>query len=672
MTPEFRAAHALLNDVIDSGQHVLAHAGDIDVAGHATVPCVERHAYIIRAAAHFRSLEATASDYARLPVDIQTFVESRRFLGRRGIVYPAVMAELIELNSGRYVESVLTGGIGSGKTTAALLTMAYQIYVLSCLKDPHRTFEQDPAAELLTVFQSLNAQAAKSNDYARFRAMIASSPYFKQAFPFDRGLEAEMVFPRRIVVRPLSGSVHAAIGANVLNALIDEINFMRVVERSSQAADGRTFDQALEMYNGLVRRRKTRFLTAERLPGMICLVSSKRYPGEFTDLKIAEARREIEQTGRTRIFVYDKTVFDIKPQGTYGGPRFGLFLGDLARKPRLLALGEPVAEADRHLVKQIPVEFRSEFEHDLLSAIRDIAGASTFALHPFLVNTAAVAGAFGGRRSILSLERTDFVASRPVIYPGRIERPDEPRFAHVDLAVSGDSAGIAVGHVDRFVEVARGEGVTETLPHVSFDAILEVAPPRDGEIELESIRRLFLRLVELGMNLKWITFDTFQSRDSMQLLRQKGFLTGPQSIDVDSMPYDVTKTALYDGRVAAPAHGRAQAELVRLERDPRTGRIDHPPNFSKDCADAMAGVVFGLSYRRETWVRHGVPMHGSLLQIAGRLADRDARSLAAGRAGAERHGLSIATEGGATDAGASAAEWDERAVVKPARHRPSR
>jgi hypothetical protein len=646
MTPEFRAAHALLHDEIEGGWQVLAHAVEIDATGQPIVPPPERHAYIIRAAAHFRSLEPTASQYACLPVDIQTFVEGRRFLGRRGIVYPAVMAELIELNSGRYVESVLTGGIGSGKTTAALLTMAYQIYVLSCLKDPHRTFEQDPAAELLTVFQSLNAQVAKSNDYMRFRAMIASSPYFRQAFPFDRGLEAEMVFPRRIVVRPLSGSVHAAIGANVLNALIDEINFMRIVERSANAADGGVFDQALEMYNGLVRRRKTRFLTAERLPGMVCLVSSKRYPGEFTDLKIAEARRELHGTGRTRIFVYDKTVFDIKPAGTYGGRRFALFLGDLARKPRLLEPGEPVSEDDRPLVKHIPEEFRSEFEHDLLSAIRDIAGASTFALHPFLVNTAAVARAFGTRPSILSLERTDFVATRPVLYPRRIERPHEPRLAHVDLAVSGDSAGIAIGHVDRFVEVPRGEGLVETLPHITFDAILEVAPPRNGEIEFESIRLLFCRLVELGMNLKWISFDTFQSRDSMQLLRQKGFMTGPQSMDVDSMPYDVTKTALYDGRVAAPAHAQAQAELVRLERDPRSGRIDHPPNFSKDCADAMAGVVFGLSYRRESWVRHGVPMHGTLVQIAGRMADRDARSVAAGRAGAERHGQSLAVDGG--------------------------
>ena len=50
-------------------------------------------------------------------------------------------------------------------------------------------------------------------------------------------------------------------------------------------------------------------------------------------------------------------------------------------------------------------------------------------------------------------------------------------------------------------------------------------------------------------NLKWISFDTFQSADSIQILSQKGFITGTFSMDKNSLPYDVTKTAFYDGRV---------------------------------------------------------------------------------------------------------------------------
>ena len=56
----------------------------------------------------------------------------------------------------------------------------------------------------------------------------------------------------------------------------------------------------------------------------------------------------------------------------------------------------------------------------------------------------------------------------------------------------------------------------------------------------------------------------------------------------------------------APRHDRCQTELVSLEKDPKTGIIDHPPNGSKDCADALAGVCYGLTMRREVWAAHNV------------------------------------------------------------------
>ena len=161
------------------------------------------------------------------------------------------------------------------------------------------------------------------------------------------------------------------------------------------------------------------------------------------------------------------------------------------------------------------------------------------------------------------------------------------------------------------------------MPQISFDLILEVKPPRNGEIEFENIRQLFYKLREQGMNLKWISFDSYQSVDSMQILRQKGFTTGSRSMDKESLPYDVAKTAFYDGRVKAPSHEKALSEIVRLERDPQSGRIDHPPNFSKDCADAIAGVVSGLTYRREIWTRHRVPINQTLITLVQAMEDKE-------------------------------------------------
>ena len=102
-------------------------------------------------------------------------------------------------------------------------------------------------------------------------------------------------------------------------------------------------------------------------------------------------------------------------------------------------------------------------------------------------------------------------------------------------------------------------------------------------------------------------------------------------MDRTSLPYDVTKTAFYDGRVKAPRHDKALLEIVRLERDPQSGKIDHPPNFSKDCADAVAGVVYGLTYRREIWARHGVPVNSSLIEIVRAIEDKEKKSEAARR-----------------------------------------
>jgi len=64
--------------------------------------------------------EKAERTYFRPPVDVATFINSPVYMNKSGTVYPVVMDELVKCNSGRYVEGVFTGGIGSGKTTAAL------------------------------------------------------------------------------------------------------------------------------------------------------------------------------------------------------------------------------------------------------------------------------------------------------------------------------------------------------------------------------------------------------------------------------------------------------------------------------------------------------------------------------------------------------------------------
>lgn len=545
--------------------------------------------------------------YDRFPVDIKTFIESPTMLNKKGVIFPRVMHHLIELNSGKYMEAVLTGSIGCAKTTIALYTIAYQLYLLSCLKNPHAEFGLDPSSEIIFIFQSLNATLSKSVDFNRFKDMIKGAPYFNEHFMYDKHIESKLVFPNRIEVVPVSGTETASIGQNVIGGIIDEVNFMAVVIKSSKAIDGDVYDQAQAIYYSISRRRYSRFSKKGILPGILCLVSSKRYPGQFTDVKTEEAQEEIKKTGKSRIYLYDKRSWDVRPAKDFTGEWFSLFIGDSHRKPRTLTPeeAEEMAVKDGHLITLIPEELRHEFDREIMKALRDIAGISTLTKHPFIMNREAVADCFGRVDSVISRDTVDFVQTKLKIYPNRIKDPHKPRWAHIDLGLTGDSAGLSVGFVDEFVNIPRGKE-NEILPNIYFDLILEIQPPKGGEILFHRVRSILYKLRDLGMNIKWISLDSWQSVDTIQIMRQKGFITGTQSIDKTVMPYELTKRALYDRRIYAPEHAKALHEINSLEWDTKKGKIDHLPQYSKDVSDSIAGVVYGLTMRKEVWLSYGI------------------------------------------------------------------
>ena len=545
----------------------------------------------------------------RKPVSPKQFLESRKYLNAKGVLYPEILKALIELNSGGYSEAVLTGGIGCGKTTLALYCLVYQLYLLSCMEDPQATYGLDPTSEIVIFFQSVNADLAKNVDFRRFKELVDHAPYFRKEFRYASSTEIELRFPKRIVVRSLTGSANSALGQNLHSGIIDEVNFMAYQNHSKLAVDGGLFDQAEEIYNSITNRRKSRFMRNGNLAGMLCLVSSKRYPEEFTDRKIAEARAQANKPGpgSNLIYVFDKRAWEVKPKGAFSGQIFRIFTGDLTRQPRILGADEKLSGSQiEGLIDKIPIEYLNDFKRNIHSALRDIAGIATGAIHPFIAGKEAIADAFGWTDSILSRDVCDFVQTKLHFDPADFRRKNEPRFVHMDLAFSCDSAGIACGYVNRFIEVRRGDTI-EMRPEIIFDFVLEVSPPKNGEINFEVIRTLLCMLRDHGLPVRWVSMDSYQSKDMEQLLKQLGFITGQRSMDKTTKPYDVLKTAIQDWRVLLPSHDKAMKELVRLERNPMNGKIDHPAGGSKDLADAIAGVVYGLTMRLEIWVRHGVP-----------------------------------------------------------------
>lgn len=552
------------------------------------------------------AMQWIANPTIRPIVSIREFICSPYYMDAPKAVYPAIMAELEECNNGQYSEAVFTGSIGSGKTTAALYSLAYQLYVLSCYEDPHELYGLDPASEIVFIFQSLRLSSAK-NDFARFAEMIKRAPYFQKYFQWNPELKSELHFPHRIIVKPVSGASTATIGENVFGGMIDEINFMQLIEKSKQGEADGTYDQAKALYNSIAERRESRFGMGGRLPGLLCVVSSRRYPGQFTDTKEAEAAKQKAERGFTRIFVYSKRVWEVK-EG-FPKEKFPIFIGDEARKPRMLSVQEAremEKTSDAKLVDWIPINFKESFERDIIKALQNIAGHSTLAMHPFIVDREAIYRAVRKDWTCFTRESVDFRETQLSIIKSQIYKPELPRFFHYDLAITGDAAGFCIGTVVGFKSITADGGVKELLPLIHIDALLRITPPKNGEINLAKVRDIIHALRRIGMNVRWGTFDQFQSRDSMQLLKQAGLAIGYQSIDLNTMPYDFVKNALYDGRLSMPEHPVCERELAALERDVKKNKIDHPPNGSKDVSDSLAGVVFGLTMRREVWAHFGV------------------------------------------------------------------
>src|SRR5580692_2491022 len=88
----------------------------------------------------------TALNYKETPVDIITFLRSEHFIGlstnNGKAIYPGWYDPIQEIfyNDNKYLV-VLTGSIGIGKSTIAIYCMAYILYKVFCLRDPHLYFK---------------------------------------------------------------------------------------------------------------------------------------------------------------------------------------------------------------------------------------------------------------------------------------------------------------------------------------------------------------------------------------------------------------------------------------------------------------------------------------------------------------------------------------------------
>lgn len=581
-------------------------------------------------------------------VDIEEFSESRDYMNQGGYIRPAIKRKLLELfEEGNYVEAVLTGAIGIGKNYFADLAISYMLYTLSAYHNPQMEYGLAPGSSIIFIMQSKTLTLAKKVVFDQFAARLKLSPYFEQQFMFDKLVKSELRFPQNIYVLPVGGSDTSALGMNVYGGIIDEMNFMARITDSvlTRYTHEEEYDQAERLYTTLIRRMKSRFMQKGKIPGKLMLVSSVNYPDDFTGRKLEEAK-----TDKT-IFVMRMSQWESLPADRFSGECFLVEVGNEFRRSRIIDSMDDTD--DPQDVIEVPEEYKTDFERDLEAALRDFAGITTGTKHAFIPYRELIIKAQEDYKDVtggVNLFRYESIVFEDLFSDGILDWEQlinvdylndiildrsQPFAAHIDVGLTNDAAGLAIGRLSgykllpatKYYDERKGEFIEIRdirAPMYMVDGILQIRAPRGGEVDLGMVRDLLLWF-RGELNLKWGTADSYQSAMLLQALKKARIKSGVLSVDASPAPYTELKLAIKDSRLLMQPHGIAGRELRELELE--EDKIDHPPGGSKDCSDAIAGLIHVL-HRKEA--KFGRPVRSSRRSRSGKTDEDQVRKVRIG------------------------------------------
>lgn len=295
-------------------------------------------------------------------------------------------------------------------------------------------------------------------------------------------------------------------------------------------------DVAEDMFNSLHSRIKNRF--GEK--GLLVMISSPRYVDDFIERKMKEA-----ETNK-RIFSRRKKLWDSKPASFFSG--------------KLMDFQE----------YKIPAEFEIDAKRNPDVFKRDYMAIASLALEPYF------------KEMNLVEKCIDETMKHPIDKNGKFEQQfrgtrETRYYIHIDLSLRRDATGFAMTH---------NEGNM-----VIVDLMLRIKAPPNGEISFSAIRDMIYELQARGFYIAKVTYDGWQSIDSIQILQSKFISCDTLSVDRDTRAYDTLKERIYDEKIKYYRYEPFLQEIRRLELI-EGKKVDHPPiNASKDVTDAVAGAV---------------------------------------------------------------------------------
>lgn len=485
----------------------------------------------------------------------------------------------------------LQWGKGSGKDHVCRVASLRIAYLLLCLHSPQQYFEM-PVQDTISLLNIASSSAQAERSFFRPMTRVIKTGWF--AGKCDSKMNS-IEYERNIEAVSGHSDAEGQEGLNLILGVADEIDAFRTKEET-------------ERYRGNQARDSSR--SAESILTMLHTSASTRFPETFKRVAISYPRF----LGSTIQKLTEGAYNDIEALGEASGEYVSGPLLTWQVNPRYDRFKRVSHPNTTELIPDLAA-IKKDYNDDPDMAKAKYECRPTRALDTYFKNMAAFRNAITDTTQPLVVADYELTPFRSDV-TGRTTESWEPVFnfassfvpmsganycIHADLALKADRAGIVMSHVSHYeerVEIAHDEDGAEvelrhSLPVVkvdfitSFGASTQVQPVR--EIQIRWARKLCFELIRRGFHIAFMSYDGFQSVDSLQTLALHGIESERRSTDLKEDYWKTLRDVVYEGRLEMPFSQTVLTELESLGR--YGGKIDHPPGGGKDEADALACSV---------------------------------------------------------------------------------
>jgi hypothetical protein len=546
--------------------------------------------------------------FAEEPVDLNTFIQDKKFLGQTGIqlspkqamavqviervYYPEIfplMAEEFEFGEywGADVPSAnlitLQWGKGSGKDAICRWASLRVAYLLLCLKSPQLYFEMPETDSIHLLNIAANAPQANR---AFFKPMTTAVKHgwFKGKAQIKQG---EIEYDKNVFAVSGHSDAEGQEGLNIMLGVADEIDAFKAKD---------------EMV-GTGKKLREASTSAESILEMLKTSASTRFPETYKRVAISYPR------------YLGSTIQQLTAEGNASNEKYG--------EKSIHYVSGPWATWDVNPRVKGKHQFQEDYDTDPDKAAAKYECKPTRAMDPFFRNMSIFQQSVDHDEQPLTIDykvneyyskhtRKVTQGWEPVFHFSPDFKPIQgAHYAlHGDLALKGDRAGIAMSHIEKWEEnivtLADEDGSTyqrvEVRPRVRNDFTIafeakadakdDQANPLPREIQIRWVRMLAYELINRGFPIGLFTFDSYQSADTIQIFNTEGIESDKMSTDKDPSLWGSLKDIASENRLRFAFDQLLMNELESLSRLDN-GKVDHPPNGSKDLADAFCCSIAG-------------------------------------------------------------------------------